>query len=113
MMHVTATKALRFVVVVGLGAGAASLHPAGMISTTGASRAAQAGVTLKVVGQFGGAVSAVAADGPYAYVAMGPRLVVFDVSEPGQPREVGRTEPLPWLLQGVTVANGYAYTGRV
>ena len=44
---------------------------------------------MQLVGQFGGASYAVALQGTYAYVGVGPRLVVLDVSDPSTPFEVG------------------------
>jgi hypothetical protein len=61
------------------------------------------GVTMTLVDQIGGEVTAVAARGDYAYVGIGPRLVVLDVRDPTQPRKVGETEPLPVGREGEIV----------
>ena len=58
---------------------------------------------LEIVGQFGGASYAAAAQPPYLYAGVGPRLVVLDVSQPEQPRAVGQTEPLPGVVRAVAV----------
>jgi hypothetical protein len=99
----------RMGVVAGLSVGVAITLPAPTSGDWVASRVADDGVALATVGQVGGAVYAVAADGSYAYAGIGPRLVAIDVSDPLHPLEVGRTEPSPWLVQGVAVADGYAY----
>ena len=47
------------------------------------------------MGQIGGSINAVAVEGNYAYVALGPRLVVLDISDPTKPTKVGQTGMLP------------------
>ncbi len=64
---------------------------------------------LKVVGQIGGPTQAVAVQGDYAYVGVGLRLVVLDVSAPTTPREVGATEPFEWYVEDVAVSSDTAY----
>ncbi|MGC9393250.1 MAG: hypothetical protein ACP5J4_00175 [Anaerolineae bacterium] len=66
-------------------------------------------VDMQLVGQFGGASYAVALQGTYAYVGVGPRLVVLDVSDPANLVLVGQTEVLPDIVKDVAVATGYAY----
>jgi hypothetical protein len=61
------------------------------------------------VGQIGGATLAVAVQGRYAYVGVGPRLVVVDVGDPARPVEVGRTGVLPGVVRDVAVSGSYAY----
>ncbi len=53
------------------------------------------GQNVELVGQIGGRVQAVAVQGGYAYIGVGPRLVVVDVSNPAAPRKVGETGVLP------------------
>ncbi len=64
---------------------------------------------LDLVGQLGGITWAIAAQGNYAYVGIGPRLVVFDISDPVNPRPVGQGPILPHLVYKVAVAGDYAY----
>ena len=64
---------------------------------------------LKLVGQVGGATEAVAVRGNYAYVGVGLRLVVLDVSKPEQPVEVGATAPFPYFVQSLVLSGNYAY----
>jgi hypothetical protein len=59
---------------------------------------------LTMVGQVGGRVEDVAVQDGYAYVAVGLRLVVLDVSQPVTPTEVGSTAPFPDFAMGVTVS---------
>jgi hypothetical protein len=56
-----------------------------------------------------GAVHALALQGTYAYVGIGPRLVVADVSDPSRPAIVGETGPLPPNVIDVAVAGDHAY----
>jgi hypothetical protein len=64
---------------------------------------------VELVGQIGGATYAVAVQGVYAYVGVGPRLVILDVSDPAQPTVAGQTGVLPDIVWGVAVAGSYAY----
>ena len=64
---------------------------------------------VELVGQIGGLSCAVAVQGDYVYLGVGPRLVVLDVSNPANPTVVGRTEVLPDIVRGVAVAGNYAY----
>src|SRR5690606_15411392 len=53
----------------------------------------------------GGEVRSVAVDGNIAYVGLGPRLVALDVSDPSSPRQIGRSEALPGLVDALVLAN--------
>ncbi len=64
---------------------------------------------VEFVGQIGCLSYAVAVQGDYAYVGEGPRLTILDISNPASPTVVGKTDPLPDVVQGVAVAGGYAY----
>ena len=64
---------------------------------------------VELVGQVGGDANAVAVQSAYAYVGVGPRLVILDVSDPAHPAVVGRTGVLPGAVSGVAVAGDYAY----
>jgi len=63
----------------------------------------------RVVGQLGGPTSAVAVQGNYAYVGIGLRLTVLDISDPANPRELGATAPFPYFVQGIAVSGTRAY----
>jgi len=61
-------------------------------------------VMLELVGQIGGAVNAVAVQGDTAYVGVGPRLVILDVSDPANPEVLGQSPVYPDFVQDVAVA---------
>jgi len=63
----------------------------------------------QVVGQIGGPTTAVAVQGNYAYVGVGLRLIVLDVSNPVTPTEVGNTTPFPYFVEDVVVSGTLAY----
>lgn len=50
--------------------------------------------TVEIVGQLGGPATAITIDGDLAYVGVGPRIVVLDLSG-AQPATIGSTEILP------------------
>lgn len=65
---------------------------------------------LELVGQIGGGITAaVAAAGHFAYLAIGPRLLVLDVTNPAQPVVAGQSDVLPDSIHSVAIVNGYAY----
>lgn len=63
----------------------------------------------QVVGQTGGPTRAIAVQGTYAYLGVGLRLVVLDVSDPAQPHEVGVSAPLPHYVEHVAISGTLAY----
>ena len=63
----------------------------------------------QVVGQIGGPTQAVAVQGRYAYVGVGLRLVVLDVTNPVTPTEVGATTPFPYFVEDVAVSGERVY----
>lgn len=65
--------------------------------------------TWQVVGQIGGPTQAVAVQGDYAYVGVGLRLIVLDVTNPSTPTEVGATAPFPYFVEEVAVSGTRAY----
>ncbi|QLQ05478.1 MAG: hypothetical protein HZY76_04845 [Anaerolineae bacterium] len=67
------------------------------------------GLPPRAIGQIGGSIDAVALRGDRAYAGMGPRLVIFDVSNPAMPRLLGRSPILPDLVSGVAVEGSVAY----
>jgi hypothetical protein len=76
-------KALSFVLVTVL----ALAGPVGAVS-------ASPRVLPEIVGQIGGSSYAVAVQGDYAYLGVGPRLVVLDISDPSDPTMLGQTDVL-------------------
>ena len=63
----------------------------------------------RAVGQIGGTSYAVAVAGRYAYLGVGPRVVILDVADPAHPTLVGQTAPLPDMVRGVTVVGNIVY----
>jgi parallel beta-helix repeat protein len=66
-------------------------------------------LSWQVVGQIGGPTQGVAVQGSYAYVGVGLRLVVLDVSNPFSLQEVGATTPFPYFVEDVAVSGNLAY----
>jgi hypothetical protein len=63
----------------------------------------------QTVGQIGGPTQGVAVQGHYAYLGVGLRLVILDVSDPAVLREVGVTSPFPHFVHDVAVSGTLAY----
>jgi hypothetical protein len=71
----------------------------------------------QVVGQVGGPTQAVAVQGDpltgsgqvYAYVGVGLRLAVLDVTDPAAPTEAGATAPFPYSVEDIVVSGTLAY----
>ena len=70
--------------------------------------AQQLAQNVKLVGQIGGQVHAVALQGNYAYIGVGGRLVILNVSDSAHPVVVGQIG-VPRVITGVAVAGNYAY----
>lgn len=88
---------LAFVLLMMLCSGAAAAPPA-----------AQAGMTLDMVGHLGGDNGAVFVQGSYAYATFNRELAVLDLSDPTHPARVGYVA-LPGFAHDVHVVGGYAY----
>jgi hypothetical protein len=73
--------------------------------TTGVAEAIQdlPADNVTLAGQVGGTLFAVTVSGARSYLGVGPRVVVYDVSDPRDPREVGRTPVLGDTVYGVAV----------
>ena len=65
--------------------------------------------SVEFVGHIGGEPLTVAVQGSYAYLGMGPRLIILDISDPTAPTPIGRTVPLAGIVQDIAVAGNYAY----
>lgn len=65
---------------------------------------------VELIGQIGGVVDAFAVQGSYAYVGVGPRLLVLEITTPTTPTVVGQTLPFPGdLVNNVVVRDQSAY----
>jgi len=67
---------------------------------------------LTLVGQYGGELGAIAVREPYAYLRVGPRLVVVDISNPRDMVVVGQTPPTSALAVDIVVRGDYAYVAQ-
>jgi hypothetical protein len=64
---------------------------------------------LELEGQAGGAVNGVAVSGTHAYLTVGGRLQVLDVSDPAHPKLLGETPPLGAAAGQVAAHGDWAY----
>src|SRR5665648_121135 len=63
----------------------------------------------EITGQIGGPSQGVAIQDNYAYIGVGTRLVVLDISNPANPIKVGNTAALDDLVMDVAVGGTHAY----
>ena len=63
----------------------------------------------KRASQIGGASDAVAVSGTLAYMGVGPRLVILNVSNKAHPTLIGQSDVLGAFVRGVTAASNYIY----
>src|SRR5687767_4600288 len=63
----------------------------------------------RAVGQIGGPISALAVKGTTAYVAVGLRLHVYDVSDPSAPREVASSNTFGDFISDVELDGTRAF----
>jgi len=95
-------------------AAAGASHSLSSSSAAGRSRPANAQPQivpprLELVGQFGGTLTAFAVNGEWAYGGIGPRMKVFDISDPADLRIVGETAVLPAMLVDLAASGRYVY----
>ncbi len=76
---------------------------------TASSFGARSEVFFELVGQWGGSSYAVETVGDTAYVGIGPRVVVLDISTPAEPVFLGQSPVLPELVMGIAVQGDYVY----
>ncbi|MCX6020397.1 MAG: hypothetical protein NTZ05_01455 [Chloroflexi bacterium] len=67
------------------------------------------GLHLEMVGQVGGVTLAVAARDGLAYLGVGSRVVVLNVSDPAHPALVSQSVPLTGVVRGLALTQQYAY----
>ncbi len=63
----------------------------------------------ELTGQVGGPTQGIAVQGNYAYIGVGPRLVVVDISNPANPIQVGASAVLDDFVLGVAVSGTVAF----
>jgi hypothetical protein len=56
---------------------------------------------VELIGQIGGSTYAVAVQGNYAYIGVGPHLVILNIANPALPYIVGQTRVLPGAVQTI------------
>jgi hypothetical protein len=64
---------------------------------------------LKLLGQYGGSAYAVAVQGDFAFLGQGPRMIVLDISQRSQPRQIGQSELMRGIVNGIALREKYAY----
>ena len=64
---------------------------------------------IQMVGQIGGSTYAIALQGSYAYLGMGPRAIVLDITNPNAPVFIGQTAILPDTVRDIAIEKNYAY----
>jgi hypothetical protein len=61
------------------------------------------------LGQIGGTVEAVAMEGQYAYIGVGPRMIVLQLGQPSGPTWLAETAALPAIVKDINVVGNVAY----
>ena len=64
---------------------------------------------LHLVNQLGGSTKAVAIQGDYAYIGIGPRLVVLEMSDPLSPTVRGQSGVMSGIVTDIVVTQTHAY----
>jgi hypothetical protein len=67
------------------------------------------GRNMDLVSQVGGAVQAVDTDGSYAYLGIGPHLVIWNITDPQAPVQVAKSETLARVANDLQVVGNYVY----
>ena len=61
------------------------------------------------IGQVGGMIYASEVQGIYAYIGIGTRLVIWDITNPAQPVKIGQSGILSGVVRDIELAGTYAY----
>ena len=64
---------------------------------------------IDLIGQIGGELSDIIVQGDYAYLAVGSRVVVVDISRSAQPTLVGKTSSLYNSISALAIQNDHVY----
>lgn len=78
-------------------------------SSGGSSTPSPPILSLEFVSQIGGRFYAVFVQGDFAYVGVGPRLMVLDISDPTLQILIGETDPLPAIIRDIYISGSHAY----
>jgi hypothetical protein len=64
---------------------------------------------LTLQGQIGGSSYAVDVQGNYAYLGVGPRVYVLDISNPSAPEKLGESAVMPGVVRSVIASGHYVF----
>jgi hypothetical protein len=67
------------------------------------------GQNVELVGQLGGSTWSVVVQGIYAYIGVGPRLIILNIADPTTPIVAGKTPPFPDVINSIAVVGNYVY----
>ena len=76
---------------------------------TGAGTAQQQTGGIDLIGQIGGTLTDIVIQGDYAYLGVGARVVVVDISTSARPTFVGQSGALPRQVNALAVKNNHVY----
>lgn len=85
------------------------LQPPVLFTTESSPRGQNAPAAWQMIGQIGGPTEAVAAQGNYAYLGVGLRLEVVDISDMANPHPVSSTAPFPYFVEAIAVRGTWAF----
>lgn len=66
-------------------------------------------MNVELLGQIGGNTYAVDVKGSHAYIGVGARLIVLNITDPARPTVVGQTSVLPGVIHSLAVVGSHAY----
>lgn len=68
---------------------------------------------MELVGQIGGETYTADVQGDYAYVGVGPRVLILDISDPTNPTLLSQTEVMVGVVRAVEVEGNHAYVAAL
>lgn len=79
------------------------------ISSEGLAASVSAELQLELVKLVGGSTWDIVVNGNLAYMGIGPRLAVVNISQPESPVLVGNIGPLPGVVENIEVLGNYVF----
>lgn len=64
---------------------------------------------ISLANQIGGGTYSVTIQGNYAYMGIGPRLAILDITNPTNPSPIGQTEVISNYITDIEISGNYAY----
>ena len=64
---------------------------------------------IELVGRFGGGQYAIDVYAGYAFVGEGTQIAIYDISNPANPAQVGKSSALPGIVKEIAVLGDFAY----